>query len=42
MQVVQGAAERTQNPEAKRMFHLLAKEEEAHNRILHDQFQCLR
>ena len=40
-ELYKGAAERTTNPEARRMFHLLAKEEEAHNHLLHEQFQSL-
>ena len=40
-ELYKGAAERTADPEARRMFHLLAKEEEQHNRMLHDQFRSL-
>ena len=40
-ELYKGAAERTTDPEARRMFHLLAKEEEGHNRMLHDQFRSL-
>lgn len=40
-ELYKGAAERTSDPEARRMFHLLAKEEEGHNRMLYEQFQSL-
>ena len=40
-ELYKAAAERTQNPEARRMFHLLAKEEDGHHRMLHEQFQSL-
>jgi rubrerythrin len=40
-ELYKGAAERTTDPEARRMFHLLAKEEEGHNQMLHEQFKSL-
>jgi rubrerythrin len=40
-ELYKAAAERTTDPEARRMFHLLAKEEEQHNKMLHDQFRSL-
>ena len=40
-ELYKGAAERTQDPEARRMFQLLADEEESHSRMLHEQFQSL-
>jgi rubrerythrin len=40
-ELYQAAAERTQDPEARRMFQLLAKEEEEHNLMLHGQFKSL-
>jgi rubrerythrin len=40
-ELYKGAAERTADPEARRMFLLLAKEEEGHNQMLYEQFQSL-
>jgi rubrerythrin len=40
-ELYKGAAERTTDPEARRMFKLLATEEESHSRMLHEQFQSL-
>jgi rubrerythrin len=40
-ELYKGAAERTTDPEARRMFQLLAQEEETHNQMLHEQFQSL-
>jgi rubrerythrin len=40
-ELYKGAAERTKDPEARRMFDLLAQEEESHNRMLHEQFKSL-
>jgi rubrerythrin len=40
-ELYKGAAERTTDPEARRMFQLLADEEENHSRMLHEQFQSL-
>jgi rubrerythrin len=40
-ELYKGAAERTADPEARRMFHLLAKEEEQHHKMLHEQFRSL-
>ena len=40
-ELYKAAAEQTADPEARRMFHLLAKEEEGHSRMLHEQFKSL-
>jgi rubrerythrin len=40
-ELYKGAAERTTDPEARRMFQLLATEEESHSRMLHEQFKSL-
>ena len=40
-ELYKGAAERTTDPEARRMFHLLAQEEETHKQMLHEQFRSL-
>jgi rubrerythrin len=40
-ELYKGAAERTTDPQARRMFQLLATEEEGHSRMLHEQFQSL-
>lgn len=40
-ELYKGAAERTSDPEARRMFKLLADEEESHSRMLHEQFKSL-
>ena len=40
-ELYKGAAERTKDPEARRMFQLLADEEENHSRMLHEQFKSL-
>ncbi len=40
-ELYKGAAERTTDPEARRMFQLLADEEENHSRMLHEQFKSL-
>jgi len=40
-ELYKSAAERTTDPEARRMFLLLAKEEETHNQMLYEQFQSL-
>ena len=40
-ELYKGAAERTTDPEARRMFQLLADEEESHSRMLHEQFKSL-
>ena len=40
-ELYRSAAERTADPEARRMFHLLAKEEEQHHKMLYEQFRNL-
>ena len=40
-ELYKGAAERTKDPEARRMFQLLADEEQNHSRMLHEQFKSL-
>jgi rubrerythrin len=40
-ELYKGAAERTTDPEARRMFQLLKKEEEEHYKMLHRQFKSL-
>ncbi len=40
-ELYRGAAERTADPDARRMFLLLAKEEDEHQKMLYDQFRSL-
>ncbi len=40
-ELYRAAAERTADPDARRMFQLLAKEEEQHKKMLFDQFHSL-
>ena len=40
-ELYKGAAERTKDPEARKMFEMLADEEEGHSRMLQEQFKSL-
>ncbi len=41
LELYRSAAERTKDPEAKKMFEMLAREESEHNAMLRQQFQSL-